>query len=204
MALPQVSLTPELMLDDLKTKPGGSKCRIIVVVICVFSLQVVSFPLLTEPVTNSYFNLLLFAVAPEPTSADVLTLSIKDATTSSPLSAPDNQTVQTLRPVNTEAPPTEAPPTPGVEPEPEPKSSDRATPPTNLTVTNVTSTRVSFVVELSSPSGPTQGHVTSLPGSVREAEIEGLSPSTDYDITLQGLVEGNRSLPLRVFATTGT
>lgn len=62
----------------------------------------------------------------------------------------------------------------------------------------------SFLVELRAPSGPTEAHVTTLPGGVRKAEIEGLSPSTKYNITVQGLVEGKRSLPLTVFATTGT
>uniref|UniRef100_A0A8C4GHI1 Tenascin n=1 Tax=Dicentrarchus labrax TaxID=13489 RepID=A0A8C4GHI1_DICLA len=83
----------------------------------------------------------------------------------------------------------------------------------DLTV-NVTSTNISlawsapdevfdsFLVEVSAPSGATQAHVTTLPGSVRKAEIEGLSPSTQYEITLRGLVEGKRSLPLKVFATT--
>uniref|UniRef100_A0A665U0B5 Zmp:0000000846 n=1 Tax=Echeneis naucrates TaxID=173247 RepID=A0A665U0B5_ECHNA len=71
-----------------------------------------------------------------------------------------------------------------------------------ITITNVGSTRMSlawsapdeafdgFLVEVSPPSGVTRAHVTTLPGSVRRAEIEGLSPSTDYDITLHGLVEG--------------
>uniref|UniRef100_A0A673B1P9 Zmp:0000000846 n=1 Tax=Sphaeramia orbicularis TaxID=375764 RepID=A0A673B1P9_9TELE len=83
-----------------------------------------------------------------------------------------------------------------------------------LTVANVSSTSVSlawqtpdeafesFVVELSASSGPTQVHVTTLPGNVRKAEIDGLSPSVQYNITLQGLLEGKRSLPLKVVATT--
>uniref|UniRef100_A0AAX7V1A3 Zmp:0000000846 n=1 Tax=Astatotilapia calliptera TaxID=8154 RepID=A0AAX7V1A3_ASTCA len=60
----------------------------------------------------------------------------------------------------------------------------------------------SFLVELTAPSATTQPRVTTVPGNMRKAEIEGLSPATHYDITLQGLVEGERSLPLRVFATT--
>uniref|UniRef100_A0A667XQC3 Tenascin Ca n=1 Tax=Myripristis murdjan TaxID=586833 RepID=A0A667XQC3_9TELE len=83
-----------------------------------------------------------------------------------------------------------------------------------LRVTNVTSASMrlawsapdeafdSFLVELNAVSGKTQAHVTTVPGSVRKAEIEGLSPSTRYHITLHGLVEGERSLPLKVFATT--
>ncbi|XP_022595584.1 tenascin-like isoform X1 [Seriola dumerili] len=145
--------------------------------------------------TSSQRSALLATVAvtaPKPTSPDVLTLSIKDAPTSPHSAALDNETVQTLRP-------------------PESSNLDALR---SLRVTNVSSTRVSlawsapdeafdsFVVEVSSPSGVTQARVTALPGSVRKAEIEGLSPSTDYDITLQGLVEGKRSLPLKVFATT--
>ncbi len=97
---------------------------------------------------------------------------------------------------------------------PEPDSSNRDVL-GNLTV-SVTATNIrltwsapdkafdSFLVEVISPSGTQQDHVTTLPGSVREAEIDGLSPFTQYNITLQGLVEGKRSLPLKVLATTGT
>uniref|UniRef100_A0AAX7VKM0 Zmp:0000000846 n=1 Tax=Astatotilapia calliptera TaxID=8154 RepID=A0AAX7VKM0_ASTCA len=60
----------------------------------------------------------------------------------------------------------------------------------------------SFLVELTAPSATTQPRVTTVPGNMRKAEIEGLSPATHYDITLQGLVEGERSLPLRVFMLT--
>lgn len=61
----------------------------------------------------------------------------------------------------------------------------------------------SFVMEVRAPSGETHGHMT-LPGNARKADIAGLSPSTHYNITIQGLVEGRRSVPLSVFATTGT
>uniref|UniRef100_A0A7N8WSW7 Tenascin-like n=1 Tax=Mastacembelus armatus TaxID=205130 RepID=A0A7N8WSW7_9TELE len=79
-------------------------------------------------------------------------------------------------------------------------------------LTNVTSTSVilawsapddtfdSFLVELSVLSGMAKPRVTTLPGSVRKAEIEDLSPSTHYNITLQGLVQGRQSLPLKAFA----
>uniref|UniRef100_A0A4W6CVZ5 Tenascin Ca n=1 Tax=Lates calcarifer TaxID=8187 RepID=A0A4W6CVZ5_LATCA len=148
-----------------------------------------------------------------PTSPDVLTLSIKDAPTSPP-SALDNETIQKPdphHPVNTEAPSTSDSGVMSSGAEPESSNLDLLG---DFTVTNVTSTRVSlawsapdevfdsFLLELSSPSGVTQANVTTLPGSVRKAEIEGLSPSTLYDITLQGLVEGKPSLPLKVFATT--
>ncbi|XP_047426053.1 tenascin isoform X2 [Mugil cephalus] len=121
------------------------------------------------------------AVTDKPTSPDVLTLTIKD-----PLH-PDSADVSS--------------------------GSSGTEQPGDLTV-NVTATSVSlawsapdgafdsFLVELTAPSAGAQPHVTTVPGSVRRAEIEGLTPSTQYDITLQGLVEGKRSLPLRVFATT--
>lgn len=165
-----------------------------------------------EPVTNSFSNLLLFTVAPKPTSSDVL--SIKDTPTT-PQSALDTEAVQNSdppHPLNTEAPSSSDTGVLRSGAEPESSNLDVLG---DLTV-NVTSTSLSlawsapdqvfdsFLVELSAPSGVTQGHVTTLPGSVRKAEIEGLSPSTHYNITLQGLVEGKSSLPLKGFATTGT
>ncbi|XP_069369875.1 tenascin isoform X1 [Paralichthys olivaceus] len=165
-------------------------------------------------ITSSQRSALLEAVAvtaPEPTSPDVLTLSIKDATTTTQ-SALDNDTIQTtdlLHPVNTEPPSISD--TVVMSSGAESSNMDVLG---DLKVTNATSTSVSlawsapneafdsFMVELSSPSGVTQAHVTTLPGNVRKAEIEGLTPSTHYDVTLQGLVDGNRSLPLKVFATT--
>ncbi|XP_028273467.1 tenascin isoform X6 [Parambassis ranga] len=158
-------------------------------------------------VTSSERSALLEAVAvtaPKPTSPDVLPLSIKDATTT-PNSVQENEpNPDSLHPLNTEAPS----PAPSDEKSSESSGQDLLG---DLSI-NVTSTSVSlawsapgeafdsFLVELSSAA--MQPHVTSLPGSVREAEIEGLSPSTHYNVTLHGLVEGKRSLPLRVFATT--
>ena len=168
-----------------------------------------------EAVTNAFFNLLLFTIAPKPTSPDVLSLSIKDAPTTAQ-SASDIGAVQTpdpLRPLSTEAPSSSDTDMMSSGAEPESSTLDVLG---NLTVSNVTTSSVSlvwsapdgafdsFFVELSSPSGVTQTHVTTLPGSVRKAEIEGLSPSTSYDIIIQGLVEEKRSLPLRGYATTGT
>lgn len=61
----------------------------------------------------------------------------------------------------------------------------------------------SFLMEVRASSGVIHSHMT-LPGKTRKADIAGLSPSTQYNITIQGLVEGRRSVPLDVFATTGT
>lgn len=159
---------------------------------------------------NLLFNLLLFTVAPKSTSPDILTLTIKDAS-ATPHSALDVENPDLLHPQTTEVPVTSDA---GVmRSESEPVSSKLTL--GNLTV-RVSSTNVSlawsapdemfdtFLVEVRAPTGETQVHVTTLPGYVRKAEIEGLSPSTQYDITLQGLVDGKRSLPLKAFATTGT
>ncbi|XP_038589921.1 tenascin isoform X1 [Micropterus salmoides] len=164
-------------------------------------------------ITSSQRSALLEAVAitaPKPTSSDVL--SIKDTPTT-PQSALDTEAVQNSdppHPLNTEAPSSSDTGVLRSGAEPESSNLDVLG---DLTV-NVTSTSLSlawsapdqvfdsFLVELSAPSGVTQGHVTTLPGSVRKAEIEGLSPSTHYNITLQGLVEGKSSLPLKGFATT--
>ncbi|XP_032395490.1 tenascin isoform X4 [Etheostoma spectabile] len=160
--------------------------------------------------TSSQRSALLEAVAvtaPTPTSPDVLVLSSKDAPTTQ-TTALDIEAVQNpdpLRPLNTSDTGVM-----GSGAEPESSSLDVMG---NLTV-KVTSTSVSlawsapteafdsFLVELSPLSGATQANVTTLHGSLRKAEIAGLSPSTRYGITLQGLVEGRRSLPLKVFATT--
>lgn len=153
-------------------------------------------------------------LAPKPTSPDVLKVSTNDASTA-PRSLPDNEAVQNtdlLHTLNNEVASTSdsAGISSGVEPE-----SSGLDPLGNLTVSaSTTSVKLvwsapdevfdSFLVELTAPSAATQPRVTTVPGTVRKAEIEGLSPATRYDITLQGLVEGDRSLPLRVFATTGT
>lgn len=61
----------------------------------------------------------------------------------------------------------------------------------------------SFQMEVRASSGATHGPMT-LPGEARKADIVGLSPSTQYNITIQGMVEGRRSVPLNILATTGT
>ncbi|XP_054613202.1 tenascin-like isoform X5 [Dunckerocampus dactyliophorus] len=83
----------------------------------------------------------------------------------------------------------------------------------DLRVLSVTSTSISlawsvpdqsyqsFSVELLAPSAPTR--VMVLTGSGRSVEMEGLAPSTLYEITLQGMLEGNFTcLTLKGFATT--
>ncbi|XP_041667618.1 tenascin-like isoform X4 [Cheilinus undulatus] len=159
--------------------------------------------------------------APQPTSPDVLTLRIKNVPTT-PQPALDTQQTQTPEPINPEAtsttrtaPTSEASPTSDSnvtisEAEPESSVLDKLG---NLTV-NVSSTSVSlawsapdeayesFLVEVITRSEGTKTHVMSLPGNMTKAEIEGLSPSTQYNITLHGLVEGKRSFPLKAFTTT--
>ncbi|XP_008303360.1 tenascin isoform X3 [Stegastes partitus] len=163
-------------------------------------------------ITSSERSALLEAVAvtaPKPTSPDVLMLRIKDAPAPSQ-SVLDIENPDPLGPLNTEAPSTPDTDVRSSGAEPESSGMDLLS---DLTV-NVTATSVSlawsapeeafdgFLVELSAASAETQPAVTTLPGGVRRAEIQGLSPSTHYDITLQGLVEGKPSLPVKVFATT--
>ncbi|XP_056146263.1 LOW QUALITY PROTEIN: tenascin-like [Lampris incognitus] len=164
-------------------------------------------------ITNSQRSTLLEAVAvtaPIPTPPDVIA-STNHLPTPSALDTRDAQTTAASGPKTPERPGVSdsGRTASGAEPE---RSSLGAF--GELVVTNVTSTRVrlawsapgeafdGFLVELKAPSGRTQSRVTTVPGSVRSAEIEGLFPSTRYDITLYGLVEGERSLPLKLFATT--
>ncbi|CAG5867584.1 unnamed protein product [Menidia menidia] len=143
------------------------------------------------------------ATAPKPTSPDVLALSVKEA----PESVVENESLDPLQSLSSEAP-SETVMSSGAEPE-----SSGMDLPGDLTV-SVTATSVrltwsapdeafdQFLVEVRAPSVAAQPQVIVLPGSVRTADIEGLSPSTHYDITLQAMVGGRQSLPLKVFAAT--
>ncbi|KAM9735442.1 tenascin-like isoform 4-T4 [Menidia menidia] len=143
------------------------------------------------------------ATAPKPTSPDVLALSVKEA----PESVEENESLDPLQSLSSEAP-SETVMSSGAEPE-----SSGMDLPGDLTV-SVTATSVrltwsapdeafdQFLVEVRAPSVEAQPQVIVLPGSVRTADIEGLSPSTHYDITLQAMVGGRQSLPLKVFAAT--
>lgn len=166
-------------------------------------MQVVCFPLISRDCNYSYCNLPLFTVAPKPTSPGVLTLT-------TPQSALGNEAAQNLDPLHPENTP-DTDESSGAEPE-----SPNLDVLGDLQVTNITSASVSlawsvphqvfdsFLVELSASSGATRPHVNTLPGNVRKAQMEGLSPSTQYDILLRGLVQGKQYLPLKVVATTGT
>ena len=98
----------------------------------------------------------------------------------------------------------------------EPKASSTATPGLGeLQVTDVTPNALSldwaaperifdsFVVELKALSGQEQARGVTVPGGMRKANVQGLSPKTHYEVTLYGMVEGRRSLPLTAFANTG-
>ncbi|XP_047228732.1 tenascin isoform X2 [Girardinichthys multiradiatus] len=138
---------------------------------------------------------------------DILALSIKEAPTTQ--SAEEEEYIERVDNVNNEAPSDNDVMISGTEPE-----SSGMELLTDLAV-NVTATSMSltwsapdevfgsFLVELVAPlAAAAQLQVITLPGSFRKAKIEDLLPSTLYEITLLGLMEGNRSLPLRVFTTT--
>ncbi|XP_056875257.1 tenascin isoform X4 [Takifugu flavidus] len=136
--------------------------------------------------------------APKSTSPDTPQLRTEDAATT-PKSHLDEAPVESPPSLTTEAP---FMPGPGV--------TDAELTLGNLTCTssNISLTWSSpdlefesFLMEVRAPSGVTHSHMT-LPGNVRNAEIVGLSPSTHYNIKIQGLVEGRRSVPLNIFATT--
>lgn len=156
-------------------------------------------------VGNLLFNQFLFTLAP----SDVHMLSIKEAPTTQ--SALENEKPDPLLPLNNETLSTSD--ASGMSSEDEPEGSDMQL--RDLSV-NITATTVSlawsapdevfdsFLVEPTAPSAEAQPNVTKLPGSLRKADIEGLSSYTHYNITLQGLVEERPSLPLSSFLTTGT
>ncbi|XP_068190375.1 tenascin-like isoform X2 [Antennarius striatus] len=155
--------------------------------------------------------------ATKPTSVDVLTLRIKDASVT-PQSALDMEAVQNPNPRTTEVPftsatesessrldllddlkfnltsanvslaPGEAPgeaPSPGEVPSETPGEAPDEAP------------GEAPVLVVSDPPIATQAHVTTTPGSVDETE--GLTPSSQNDITSQGMVEVNESSPPKDF-----
>ncbi|XP_014841200.1 PREDICTED: tenascin-like isoform X5 [Poecilia mexicana] len=139
---------------------------------------------------------------------DVLALSIKEAPTA-PEPAKEEENLERVDKVHSESPSENDAMASGAEIE-----SSGMVLISGLAV-NVTATRVSltwsapddafdsFLVEMVAVSAAaTQPQANELPGSFRKAEIEGLLPSTMYEITLQGLMEGRRSVPLRVFTAT--
>ncbi|XP_061763849.1 tenascin-like [Nerophis ophidion] len=120
------------------------------------------------------------------------------------MSAPVTMTASTVLPT----PGALAPSSP-----PEVQTPDNATSSGRLEVRNVTPTAVSlawsvpdepyrgFSVELAAPSAPSR--VTALTGSERGVEIGGLTPSTCYEVTLQGMLSENiTAVTLKAFATT--
>uniref|UniRef100_A0A8C5FEA7 Tenascin C n=1 Tax=Gadus morhua TaxID=8049 RepID=A0A8C5FEA7_GADMO len=176
-------------------------------------------------ITGSNGSLLLEAIAvtvPEPTSpglimnvTDVLTTTTtttaSTATTATPTTATSTrpQSFSETAPVPTivVSHTLGSPPVVGTE-------SPLTEPFGAFTLTNMSSTSVGvswsapdqtfdhFLVELSSPSEEAPARTTMVAGSEGGAEIEGLSPSTRYEITLYGLVEGVRSQPLKMFVDT--
>ncbi|XP_032424932.1 tenascin isoform X2 [Xiphophorus hellerii] len=139
---------------------------------------------------------------------DVLALSIKEASTA-PEPAEEEESLKRVDKVHNESPSENDAVVSGAEIE-----SSGMELISGLAV-NVTATSVSlawsapddaydgFLVEMVAVSAAAaQPQANELPGSFRKAEIEGLLPSTMYEITLQGLMEGRRSVPLRVFTAT--
>ncbi|XP_044000762.1 tenascin isoform X1 [Gambusia affinis] len=140
--------------------------------------------------------------------ADVLALSIKEASTA-PEPAKEEENLERVDKVQNESPSENDAMVSGAEIE-----SSGMELMSGLAV-NVTATSVSltwsapddafdsFLVETVAVSAAAaQPQVNELPGSFRKAEIAGLLPSTMYEITLQGLMEGRQSVPLRVFTAT--
>lgn len=148
--------------------------------------------------------MLLFTVAPKPTS-DVQSLTEEAPTTSQSLQeSPNfdllsNEALFDLGVTSSGAEPRR------LDPEPLRDLAARVEA-TRMNLTWSASDGVfeNFWVELSAQTPAAQPRIIILPGNVRSAEVEGLNPSTLYNFTLQGVVEGRPPLLLEGFATTGT
>ncbi|MBN3323873.1 TENA protein, partial [Atractosteus spatula] len=84
----------------------------------------------------------------------------------------------------------------------------------DLSVTKVTHTSLglswavsgrtfdSFLVELKDTTEPDKLNQITIPGDAHHADLEGLSPGTLYEISLYGIAQGERSMPLKAIANT--
>lgn len=154
-----------------------------------------------ERVAKFISILLFFTVAPKSTSADLLSVSVEEASTT-----PRSHLEEDLRPLSTDHATVT---TSG-------SQSDSAKLKLSNLTFSVSSTNIrlawsapeeafdDFWVQVMAPAVTAPVYTATLPGHVRHTEIEGLLPLTQYEITLLGLVDGGRSLPLNVLATTGT
>ena len=153
-----------------------------------------------------------FHLAPKSTSPDVIALSVKDVSTLQP--APDIGAGAVSPRLIALTTPSHIPPSGSFTSEP--KGSSMETHGLGeLQVTGVTPNGLSldwaapertfdrFVVELNALSGEAQAHGVTVPGGMRKVHVPGLSPKTHYEVTLYGMAEGQRSLPLTAFANTG-
>nr|XP_015222055.1 PREDICTED: tenascin isoform X1 [Lepisosteus oculatus]XP_015222056.1 PREDICTED: tenascin isoform X1 [Lepisosteus oculatus] len=146
---------------------------------------------------------------PTPASVDAGPLTDMSAKTLAPswLSHP---TVTPHVSLKTELPPTEAVLwQSGTEPV---SSSSELT--GDLNVTKVTHTSLglswavsgrtfdSFLVELKDMTEPDKLNQITIPGDAHRADLEGLSPGTLYEISLYGIAQGERSMPLKAIANT--
>lgn len=152
---------------------------------------------------NSSLTCFSFTVAPKSTSTDLLSVSAGEASTT-----PQSHLEEDLRTLSTDAPHT-------AETSSGSQSESQQLTPSNLTFSaSSTNIRLAweapeeafdhFWVQVTSPTVETPVYTATVPGYERDTEIEGLLPLTQYEITLHGLVDGKRSLPLNALATTGT
>lgn len=132
-----------------------------------------------------------FSAAPNSTSPDVVALTVK-TTLASPQPAATTSSV--LTETSSEGP--------------------RHGTPSDFKVTDVN--RNTFKLSWSAPEGAFDGftvelksnkskqNVIEVSGDAREVHIDALTPDVRYDITLYGMVEGEKSQPVSVHVKTGT
>ncbi|KAJ8395853.1 hypothetical protein AAFF_G00027360 [Aldrovandia affinis] len=167
-------------------------------------------------VNNSQRSSPLEAVAvtaPESTAVEVVALSVKIAPTLAPDLEPAS-TVTAHASLKTRAPTAQSL-SEGSRAEPDSSSVE---PLGELCVTNVAQmggTQASWAPTQAAPEGtsgtfhlepnvtaePTRAHLVTVPGDSRNGQVDGLSPSTLYEVNVYGTPEGERNISLPTLAT---
>lgn len=140
-----------------------------------------------------------FSAAPNSTSPDVVALTVKSVSTTLANLQPATTTSSVLTQNSGDK-----------------LKGDRHVTPSDLKVTDVSRNTLKlswsapegafdgFTVELKSMSNKSIQNIIEVFGEAREVQIDDLTPDVRYDITLYGVVEGEKSQPVSVQVKTGT
>lgn len=72
-----------------------------------------------------------------------------------------------------------------------------------LTWTAANGAYENFIIQVQEAENPEETWNVTVPGGLRSVNVTGLKANTPYNITLHGVIQGYRTIPLSVATTTG-